>query len=177
MTAVTDVAKERDGRAVDQVVTLSTGVRAYLRPVAASLIDEVTARIRDPEVPTWHNPEKDRDEPNPSDPAYQRGLEDANRQRGVAAIDALVMFGIDLADGLPEDGGWLTKLRYLEKRGHLDLSEYDLDDPTDQEFLYKRFVAVASADIALVSMRSGVQGEAVAQAARSFRGDDTRPAD
>jgi len=176
MTAVTDVAKERGGQ-VDQPVTLSTGVRAYVRPVAASLIDEVTARIRDPDVPTWHNPDKDRDEPNPNDPAYLRGLEDANRQRGIAAIDALVMFGVDLVDGLPEDDSWLAKLRYLEKRGHLDLSSYDMDDQTDLEFLFKRFVAVASPDIALISMRSGVQGEAVAQAARSFRGDDTRAAD
>jgi len=117
----------------------------------------------------WHNPDKDRDEPNPNDPKYIAAKQEADRQRGIAAIDAVVMFGVELLDGVPDDG-WLGKLRYLEKRGLLDLESFDLDDPLDLEFLYKRYVAVSAQDIAYIMRTSGVREEDVEAAIRSFRG-------
>jgi hypothetical protein len=161
----------------DGVVTLSTGVRARIRPVAATLLEEVSARIPEPEVPIWHNPDKDRDEPNPSHPQYIAAQARANRERGLAAIDAMVMFGVELVDGLPENDGWLEKLKFLEKKKLLSLADYNLEDPVDKEFLYKRFIAVASTDLRTISQRSGITPEEIARAAGTFPGDEARASD
>lgn len=159
----------RDGRKNQVEVILPTGDRALLKPVTASLIDAVTSRIKDPQPPMWYNKEYEREEPNLSHPDYLAGLEEANRQRGIAAMDAMVMFGVELIDGVPEDDTWLKKLRFMEKHGMIDLSGYNLDDPLDQEFLYKRYVAVDSEIITKISEVSGISPAEVAAAEDSFQ--------
>ena len=62
------VAKARHGLDEDGTELLSTGIRARIVPVAASLIDEAVARIRDPQVPVVMNEKKGREEENPLDP-------------------------------------------------------------------------------------------------------------
>lgn|SRR3990167_5855566 len=150
------------------IVTLSTGVRVCLRPVAATLLEDVTARVPEPSVPVWHNEEKGRDEPNPADPDYQRALTAAARSRGLAAIDALILFGVELVDPVPD--GWEKRLRLMERRGLLSLEGYDLGDEVDREFLFKRFVAIGNDDLVLIGRRSRLTPEDVADAASSFRG-------
>lgn len=152
-------------------ITLPTGDIAILKPVTASLIDAVTSRIEDPKPPMWHNEAKDIDEPNPSHPDYLAAVDNANRLRGIAAMDAMVMFGVDLVNGIPEDGKWLKTLRYMEKRGMLSLADYDLEDALDLEFLYKRFVAVDSNVIGKISELSGISPAEVDRAEESFPGD------
>ena len=171
------VAKKEREAGKKPIITLSTGVRVKLLPVAASLITDVTGRIEDPPVPIWHNPDKDRDEENPNDPAYLRACQQADTRRGLAAVDALVLFGVELVDGMPEDDRWLTNLRHMERLGHLDLSGYDLGDAVDQEFLYKRYMAVASPDLGRIMSLSGLKQEDIRRAERSFRGDGEGPAD
>lgn len=162
---VLEAAQERAG---GDVVVLSTGVRARLKGVAASLVDEVTQRIEDPPIPVWHNPTKDRDEPNPGDPIYLQAVAKVQRQRGLASIDALVMFGVELVDGLPSDDGWIARLKFLEKLGHVDLSRFDLDEPLEREFVYKRFIAVGADDLVLLTKRTMVSPEDVQRAKESF---------
>jgi hypothetical protein len=101
-------------------------------------------------------------------------MEDAGRKRGIAAMDAMVMFGVELVDGLPDDDKWLKKLQNMEKHGLLDLSGYDFDDETDKEFVYKRFVAVDTNVIERLSEISGISAEDVEEAERSFRGNEER---
>jgi len=170
--AAVKVAESRQ-RAGDDVVTLSTGYRARIRPVSVSLIDEVQASFKEPEVPIWHNPDKDRDEPNPNDPEYVKALAEVERKRGRAVIDTLLLMGIQLIDGLPEDDGWLEELRMLEKQGYLDLSGIDFDNPREKELLFKRYVACSAEDIALVVDVSGVSEEDIGRSMRSFRGEET----
>lgn len=162
---VVAVAKERE---TDGIVTLSTGVRARIVPVSPNLIDAVTSRIPDPEIPVWHNQDKGRDEPNPNDPQYRRELAQAERRRGLAGMDAMIMFGVILVDGVPSDGEWLAKLRKAEKFGLLDLSDWDFSDPDEVEFLYKKFVAVSAADLNLVGRKSGITQEDVDRAEGTF---------
>src|SRR5574341_2443449 len=134
------VETARNGRDPFAVRVSLTGVKYQLQPVAAALMDAVSNRIKPPSVPIWHNDEMDRDEPNPNHPDYILALEEHNRKRGIATYDAMVMFGVVLPEGTPEDNSWLVKLKTLEKHGLLDLSEYEVEDPVDREFLYKRFV-------------------------------------
>lgn len=171
-------AKNVNGRDRVREVVLATGDRARIMPVTASMIDAVTSMIPDPKPPVWYNPNKPSDkfpegepEPNPNHPDYLKALDDANRERGIAAMDALVMFGVELLDGVPEDDRWIAKLRYMEKKGRLSLDGYDLEDPMDREFLYKRFIAVDNDVIVLVSEVSGISPAEVDRAEDSFQGD------
>lgn len=167
---VIEAAREINSRNNPTYAHTPYGVRLQLVPVSASLIDEVTSRIKDPEIPIWHNAEKDRDEPNPADPTYIRKLEETGRLRGVAAMDAMIMFGVELPDGLPEDESWLKKLKFMEKRGLLSLDGYDITDDMDKEFLFKRMVAVSGGLITKISELSGISGEEVERAKDSFQG-------
>jgi hypothetical protein len=168
--AAIDVAKERsDG--LEVTVDLPYGVKGIIVPVPPQLVDEVTNRIQDPEVPIWHNEEKDRDEPNPSDPDYLKALEEANRARGVAAIDTMALFGIDI-ETMPESDAWLKKLQYMQKRDLIDISGYDLEDDQEREFVFKRFIAVNNIILKKIMAVSGITEEEVAAAERSFRGDE-----
>ena len=154
------VAREHRDASGDTV--LSTGVRAKLTPVSAALIDEVTSRIPNPNVPTWHNPDTGRDDPNPLHPDYIAALGEANRKRGMAALDAIIMFGVGLVEPVP-DTGWEKKLKHLG-------IEVDVSDPDEREWSYKKYVAVGAADLNRLMALSGVSQEAVARAADSFPG-------
>lgn len=163
-------AKAVSQNGAGNIIKLEDGRRAKLLPVSSTLIDAVTNQIKDPPVPMWHNDDKDRDEPNPSDPDYIAELNEASRKRGLAALDALAMFGIELLDGIPEDRTWIKKLKML----HVDLDEYNLDDELDVEFLYKRFFVANNQVIQKLSEVSGISPDEVEAAEASFPGDTER---
>jgi len=167
-----ELAKRERSEGNDNVLTLSSGVRVRINPVSSWLVDEVVNSIKNPLVPTWYNPDREREEENPNDPQYQAGLQDAMRRRIDAMLDTVVLFGMELVDGLPTDDGWLHKLQKLERLGHVDLSAFDFDDPVDREFAYKRRFAISNAkDLVLVRQRCSVSEEDVANATDSFPGD------
>ena len=152
------------------VVELSTGVRVRLHPVSSHLVDDLKGAIEDPPVPVVFIEAKGREEENPNDPAYLQAIERANQKRGEAVLDAIYLFGVELADGLPEDDAWLRRLRMLEKRGHLSLDGFDLQDEFDLEFLFKKYVAVAGADLDIMGFLTRLPVEEVVRASRRFRG-------
>lgn len=167
------VAKEHaDSQNEKDITVLSTGVRARLSPVSSTLLMEVGDHIKDPEVPKQFNEDLGREEENPLHPGYQAALREAETQRGLASMDAMIMFGVDLVDGVPEDDSWITKLRWMEKRGKLNLSEYDLDDPIDKEFLYKRYIAITNADLDHIAGLSSVNPKEVERMRRTFPGEE-----
>ena len=170
-----DVAADKTKETEDGIVTLSTGVRARIVPVASSLIDEINSRIPDPPVPVQEI--DGREHANPMHPEYRQGMVDASAKRTTAVLDAFVMFGVDLVDGVPDDDEWVKKIKFMEKRGAIDLNCYNLKDPIDREFVYKRFIAVSSKDTRLIGVASGVLSEDIDRAMDSFRGDETREPD
>ena len=104
-------------------------------------------------------------------------VKEAEDKRTQASLDTIILFGVDLVDGVPEDDGWIKKLKYLEKLEHLDLKKYDLDDPDEREFIYKRFIAVSSDDIIEVLRRSGITEADIAQAMQTFPSPTSPDAD
>jgi hypothetical protein len=165
-----EVAKEkRDGESGIHI--LSTGVSVRLVNVSSATISEIVEKITYPEVPVYHNERKGRDEPNPLDPAYINAVEQTGLERGNALMDAVVLFGVELVDGLPDADKWLKKLRLLARRGHLDLSEFDLEDEIDLEFLYKKHFAIGTSDWSDLMRLSGISQDAIDKAAESFQGD------
>lgn len=160
-----ETAKEQVTPGVGEPVVLSTGVTVRFRGVSASLIDEVRMRIKDPEVPVIHDEEKDRDLRNPSDPKYLKQLEEAEEARSVAATDAMIMFGVELVDPLPEDDLWIKKLRFMG-------IEVDEEDPLTLEFAFKKYIAVGVPDLPkMFTASSPVTEEDLAKAMASFQRD------
>lgn len=175
---VKDEAKRLAGGQGDsEIVTLSTGVVVRLKPVSSSLVEEMKGAIKMPPVPVVYIEAKEREEENPNDPRYIDEVEDVNRRRADAIFDALCTFGVELVDGLPEDTMWIKKLRFLEKRGTLDLSGFDLEDDFDLEFLYKRYVAVAGTDLQTIGGLHGFRPMEVARARATFLDNETRDSD
>lgn len=160
--------------------TLTSGVRVRLNSVPLGLIEEVTSAVEEPDVPMWYNPDKDREEPNPNNPEYVKAVKKADRERSIAAIETCIMFGFDLVDGMPDSDDWLEKIKFLEMKGRIDLSQYDLDNPYHREFIYKRYVAVAGTeDLKLVqNMVTGINPEDIEGLREGkFLDDETRDAD
>ena len=170
------VAVAKKEREAGTVVTLSTGIRARIRPVSAKLLDEVQQMVPQPPVPKQFIEEKGREEENPLHPAYLRAVEEANHERGMRTTEALLMFGVELVEPIPPEEEWLPRLTYMVKRGNLTLDEWDLGDPLDLELLYKSYIAVATPDLMLVSMASGLTEAEVAKAEESFRSSAERAA-
>jgi len=168
------LAREQGGDI--NVVTLSTGVRVRLNPVSSSLVEDMKNAIKMPPVPVVWIESKEREEENPNDPAYIDAVREVESKRASAVFDALCMFGVELEDGLPEDTAWIKKLKVLERRNALNLSGFDLNDDFDLEFLYKRYVAVAGADLTIVGSLHGMRPLEVARARATFldhQGRDT----
>lgn len=160
------IAKEEAGETEPRIVERQ-GVRARLVAVPAGVLEESESRIKDPPVPMWHNPDKDREEENPNDPAYLRALQENELARGKAAMEAVCLWGVELLNGLPEDDAWIGKLKFAERRGHLDLSWVDWNDPIELEFVFKRYAFVTVDDLTYCGMLSRL-GEERMQAAEKF---------
>lgn len=156
--------------AKQQPETLSSGVKALVKAVPTYMVDKMTAAIKDPPIPKQFIEAKGREEENPFDPTYLKAVDNANSERGRVAMEAMIMYGVELVDGIPPLEEWLPKLQWMAKRSELDLDEYDLDDPLDLEFVYKAFVAVGGVDLMRVTIKSGMQNEEVELAMRGFRG-------
>jgi hypothetical protein len=163
------VAKEQVSSEREQV--LSTGYAVRVVPISASLIMEVQNRIPYPPVPIIHDEEKGQTYENPNHPDYIRRCEETDSARTMAAMDAIMMFGVELVDGVPGDDVWLKKLKVMDRSGNIGLSEFDLKDEIDREFLFKKFIAVSTQDFGMIQSMVGVTEEGVESAEDSFPGD------
>lgn len=148
------------------------GVRARLVPVPEGVLEDVEQRIPDPPVPVIVLEEEGREIENPDDPLYHKALEDAQRQRGVAIVEALCLFGVELLDGLPEDDRWQKQLTYYAKRGHLDLSWVDWEDDMEREFVFVRYVFLTVEYMQYLANISRMTPEELARAEASFQSNE-----
>ena len=71
-------------------------------------------------------------------------------------MDVMILMGVELVDPIPEDDKWVKKIKYLEKVSNVSISDYDLDDEMDREFLYKKYIAVSTEDFFLIGSLSGI---------------------
>jgi hypothetical protein len=166
--AAIETARELADESQDDVWEVD-GYLFIPKAIPVAIISDVTSRIPEPDIPVWHDPEYDRDVQNPNDPAYIRAKDEVDRKRGEAMIDATVMFGIGLPGGVPPTDKWLPKLKFMEKRGQIDLSGYNLDDPLELEFVFKRYMIANIALINYIQNMSSVTPEDIGQAGRPFR--------
>lgn len=162
MSSVDIVSLKREALGENEHV-LSTGVVVRIKPVSSLLIQAVTSKIPDPVVPIWHDENTGRDTPNPLDPAYVAAMERATQERGVAALDAMILMGVELVDGLPEDNRWLKRLR---KTNALP-DGFDETDEDDVLFAYIKLVAFGGDDLQLLTRSQVTEGD-VERAEKAF---------
>lgn len=149
--------KKNNQKQANKEITLSTGIKARLLPVSSSIIIEAQSEIDDPPVPMQEIEGKPGKYENPNDPDYLKAVKEANKARVQAGIDVMIIMGVELVDGLPENDEWIKKLKYLERRGRISLDGYDLNDDLDREFLYKKHIAMSSDDWMLLNEMSGIK--------------------
>jgi hypothetical protein len=153
--AVIQTAKDKPVES--DIHTLDSGVRVRIHSVAPSLVNEVMLRIPQPEVPMVWSDRQGKEIPNPLAPSYISAIERYELERGKAALDAAVMFGFELVDGLPEDGRWIKKLKMLG-------IEFDESDPDECEFYYKKLIAMSTQDLRELQSMLGVTAEGIEKA-------------
>lgn len=157
----------------DDIYVLSSGVRVRFHTVSLSLIEEITSRIKYPPIPEIMDEDKGRTIPNPMEPAYIAACDEADTERGRAVMDAMVLFGVELVDGVPDNDTWIKKLLILQKLRGLNLSAYDLSDPLEAEFVYVRFVALGTNDMDILRENTVLMSEEdVVAAEETFPSDD-----
>jgi|SRR3990172_375258 len=175
--AALDTAKEqRDGKSGTDLIDLPYGMQGKILPVAARLLDDVLKRIKDPEPPMLILEGKDRPEPNYSDPEYLKGMRQAEQDRASAGMDAMLIFGLQIVGELNIDG-WMDNLRLMQKFGQVDLSGFDMNDPLEVQYLYKRYIASTPEVFERIGNMSGISPVEVARKEEAFQGDKARKSD
>lgn len=165
-------------KAQDTERALRSGIRVRVSRVSQLLIDEAVNEVPAPAVPYFHDEEKGYDIPNPNDPRYLAELDRYERAQLQATFDAILIWGVELVDEMPPIDTWLPKLQFFARRNpSVDLSQYDLEDALEVEFVYKKFIAAGDIE-ELVSMLDetvpGASEEDKAKATALFRGDEER---
>lgn len=161
---VADVADEKQQ---NEIVTLPNGVRVRFHFVAPDLLRKVQDGIEDPPVPKFPNPDDpEREIENPTHPEYLKAKRLANQKRIDAVLQAAMLFGIELIDGLPEDDEWIDNLVFLNL-----ISKEDVIGASNKlkEIWYKRFVAIDAKGFDILQEKMGLNQEDVARARKSFQ--------
>jgi len=161
------VAQADEEMQQNEIVTLPNGIRVQFRSVAPDLLRRVQADIIDPPVPKLPHPDDpERKIENPHDPDYLAALNVANQKRTDAIMQAMVLRGVILIDGMPEDDEWLDDLVFL---GVVDKG--DAKDAGDRlkEIWYKRFIALDTTGFDLLQKKMGLNEEMVASASKTFQ--------
>lgn len=95
-------------------VTLPSGVKVRLTSVPSMIVLAVSQSLPTPKVPIWHNPDKDRDEPNPIDPDYIEAVKRHGEQLGQLTTAAYLANGVKVLE-VPEDKYPLDSDEWIER--------------------------------------------------------------
>lgn len=99
---VIEQGEQAQEKTESRLFTLSQGVVLRPRRFAVLIVTEIQRRFKEPPIPKVFDENKKREINNPNDPTYQRALENALFERGMAITDVLIGLGTDLEE-LPPD--------------------------------------------------------------------------
>lgn len=146
-TDIAVAAIEEVERPRADTLRLSNGVVLRIKSVPPLLLRAVATKIPEPEVPIWHNEEKDRDEPNPADPDYIAALAKRDELQSMAIADMALMKGTEIFEvpagfPTPESDDWVAEIG--------ENVELNLKTPGHRYLAWLRFVALeTNTDIAM----------------------------
>lgn len=91
------------------------GLIFKLKKFPNMVIRDAVMKLPEPKVPTWHSPDKDREEPNPEDPKYKEDVREYNYRIAMTAINISLVLGTELVDvpegmSKPQDTEWSDPL-------------------------------------------------------------------
>jgi len=157
----------------DSAWITSSGDKIKTSAVPFSVYMAILSKIKDPLPPVEMDEDLGRKVPNFNNPEYLRELSENSQKRSDETINIAVLFGVELVDGVPPKEKWLNRLLFSQRiTGEPNLDSFNLEDKIDLEFIYKKFVALASIeDINKILMEIGISAEKVEKADESFRGD------
>lgn len=170
---IPQIVKNRRNR--NEIIQLSTGYFAKINNIPLSVIDEAQMAIPEPDVPIVFDEEKQRELEHPNDPKYVKELAEVGMRRGLMVVDATIMFCLELVneDGTPFDissvPGWERKVMWWMGRKGESPNQYDWNSPVDQEFLFKKYIAVGVPDVDMIRSATGLSEEAIEEASEKFR--------
>ena len=76
----------------------------------------------------------------------------------MAILDTMSLFSLEVLE-MPQNNRWLRKLRRYERLGHIDLSEFDLEDTDDLEYLFVRNVFISPSDVKTIGGYVGMDND------------------
>jgi hypothetical protein len=159
----------------EEIFKLSTGVRVSFKPVSSMIIQRAHESVPMPNVFVQavagpNNTQRFVD--NPNHPVYLELKAAAENQRGMKAIEAMVLMGVNLVDGLPKSDEWLQDLDVvtdLSKYWTIDADGNRVMSDKVKKMLYVMNVAASTADdFTLISDNVIVREERVAEVVNTF---------
>lgn len=164
--AVVQAAKQKTAD-TERIITLDDGMRIKLHRVSARLVSMATRNLEEPIPPQYLNEQTGVMMQNTSHPEYVKELQEYNKQIEEISLDAMIMFGIELLDPIP-DMKWVKNLKRLGV-------EFDADDPDELEYYYKTQVAADPRVLTEISKYTGGLTDAqVNDAIQNFQSDAPR---
>lgn len=163
---IKELREEEKNKDIITVQTRYGEFRIRKFPVPDMIVDRAMGKIKNPPVPKFWNPDKEREEENPAHPDYLAAINECNRQRNDAATDAVIEFGSELLDDLPENNGWIKKLFRLG-------IEVDEDDQDELIFSFLKHIVFSSSEN-IQQLFEDVTQEGIDQAEATFPSDETR---
>lgn len=133
-------------KGVDNVITLSTGLKVKVSPVPDFLMSQSGRHLTEPKAPFIEDSRyKDgRKFFNEDDPEFQEKARQFNHDLGMARIDTKLLWGCEIIEGYPEDDQWLRKLHFQEQLGAIGLAQYNLEEDFVRRFLYLKLFGIGS---------------------------------
>jgi hypothetical protein len=175
-------SEEIEDGGVPETLTLSTGIVLRLRPVPQAVIRRAASKVKRPEVPMFHNADKDRDEENPDHPDYRKALETWIEEQAFAIREVILILGTEPLTvpqdmELPDGETWF---RAPQKLGLITEAEL-----ADEHLRYLAWLEIYAGrterdqlDIMTLPIRlAGITEGEVMAAITSFRGGTRRGTD
>ncbi len=174
--AVNDVEK---GSQDDNLIPLSTGVVLERIPFPRTILLEILKNFKEPKVPTFINPDKLREEENPSDPDYLEARQKYELEVGLALLDAGICLGTKI-HFIPTDNKEITGPYAPEWSATYD--GLGISIPENRKLRYLKWVkfvaapeeddikAIADAVLPTIGTRETVVNEAL----KTFPGEEVR---
>lgn len=168
---VVDAVEEiEEEERIDNVITLSSGVKIKIKAINKFFIYQATERFKPPKPPIVHDKKKGRDEPNPNDPDYLEEMQMYLAEVSQVANDVALLRGVEISeipkgiDG-PESKSWKEEMEILglptDKKKYRWLSWLKaVAIPNDEEM---------NIVLEAIGRLTGVTEANVAQAFESFR--------
>lgn len=118
------------------VKVLSTGMKVRFKPVNSMTVQRAADSVVLPEVYVQAINQPNgvvKFAQNPNHPDYAKKVEEAEKERSLRSLEAMVFYGVELVDPLPEDDEWLADLGMM-----MNLDRYYYTDAEGKSKISKK---------------------------------------